>query len=54
MNYCDNCGDVCDPDTMYVHTHVPFDVESARKGESAVLCEECNIAPLPLEQTTIN
>jgi hypothetical protein len=38
--YCDNCGE-----KLFVgfpHASLPADVESANKGESAVLCLECH------------
>lgn len=43
-SYCDDCGIACDPDTMYAYTHLPFDVSSANRGESGVVCTDCNEA----------
>lgn len=40
--FCDDCGDELPPNSGIVHTTLPFDVSSANKGESAILCEGCN------------
>lgn len=40
--YCDNCGDVLVGTNFVVYTHLPFDVDSANEGESAILCFECD------------
>lgn len=41
VEYCDNCGDVLIEGTAQVFTVLPFNVESANKGESGVLCARC-------------
>lgn len=39
--YCDNCGEPRDEQQMYHYERLPFDVDSANKGESGSLCEQC-------------
>lgn len=45
--FCDHCGEEFDEDhwgeplVYKSYTHLPFNVSSANKGESAVLCELC-------------
>lgn len=53
--FCDHCGEMIYTDTGDPHnprgymqhrpyrayTHVPWDIASANKGESAVLCLDC-------------
>ena len=41
--YCDNCGIELDEITgTHAWTSVPVDIDSANKGESAVLCYACD------------
>ena len=40
--YCDNCGDKMLMDESIAVEHLKQNIMSANKGESAVLCKECN------------
>jgi len=39
--YCDHCGEPLE-DEGNNYSELPFDVSSANKGESGVLCDDCN------------
>ena len=39
--YCDNCGETLTKETRNVVPSLSRDIESANKGESAVLCHTC-------------
>lgn len=42
VTYCDDCGEhLVDDHDQYPVTHLPRNVASANKGESAVLCVKC-------------
>ena len=42
MYYCDNCGEPEEEvGELVPFTAVPFPVESANEGESAMVCEAC-------------
>lgn len=44
MNFCDHCGRVMTLSWEgFIFTELDKDVDSARKGESAVLCRDCCI-----------
>lgn len=40
--YCDNCGDLISKNKGVVYSELPFDIESANQGESAIICQSCN------------
>ena len=40
--HCDHCGELEQKSTMFHYQHLPYDVESANKGESASVCSECD------------
>ena len=40
--FCDECGELTKPDDLYFYAELPCDVHSANKGESAMICSECN------------
>ena len=40
--FCDNCGDIFPEEFLHHYTNLPFDVDSALKGESGSVCAECN------------
>ena len=42
IQYCDNCGVVIRPNKGIVYGELPFDIESANAGESAIICKKCN------------
>jgi hypothetical protein len=43
MEYCDNCGaPLPTVNDRFVVAELPCDIESANKGESAVLCKMCH------------
>jgi hypothetical protein len=50
--YCDNCGIVIffkrSKPLVKFHefTELPYDIESARKGESGIVCEDCHVAKI--------
>lgn len=39
--YCDHCGEPHSGLDLVVYPEVPWNVSSANKGESAVLCPDC-------------
>ena len=41
IQYCDDCGDELHKGNFKVVSELPFDVASANKGESSVLCNGC-------------
>jgi hypothetical protein len=49
-SYCDHCGDELVFDRFVSYTHVPFDVASANKGESAILCMKCGRPVTPAQR----
>jgi hypothetical protein len=38
---CDHCGEPYPTEKMYHYQHLPFDIDSARQGESGSLCVLC-------------
>ena len=42
MSYCDNCGDKFENNNLIPVRKLRFNVSSANKGESALLCVMCN------------
>ena len=40
--YCDDCGEVVIPPNFKVYSELPYNVASANKGESALVCLECD------------
>ena len=42
MSYCDNCGDKFENNNLIPVRNLRFNVASANKGESALLCVMCN------------
>lgn len=41
MEYCDNCTDKHETKNMVPIPELKFNVASANKGESAILCTQC-------------
>jgi len=41
-DYCDDCGEVVIPPNFKVYSELPYNVASANKGESALVCLECD------------
>lgn len=39
--YCDACAELTYKVDMHHYARLPFDIESANKGESASICESC-------------
>ena len=55
VTYCDNCGTELDEITgTFVWTSVPVDVDSANKGESAVLCYACDLPVRVVSEKEMN
>jgi hypothetical protein len=44
-SFCDHCGEPT-TDSVVIYSRLPFDVNSALKGESGILCMSCDIALL--------
>ena len=43
LQVCDNCGNtVIEGDGFFVYSELPFDIDSADKGESGLVCKGCN------------
>ena len=41
QTYCDNCGDEIERDLECIFAHLPCDIASANRGESATVCQNC-------------
>lgn len=42
QQFCDNCGEPAKPRKFKVYTELPFNVESANRGESGLVCLNCD------------
>lgn len=42
--YCDHCGGEIKHGECVMYNSLPFDVDSANKGESALVCHTCDEA----------
>lgn len=40
--FCDDCGELFPEEEEHHYTNLPFDIASARKGESGSICAECD------------
>lgn len=40
--FCDDCGELFPEEDLYHYTTLPWDIASARKGESGSVCDWCN------------
>ena len=41
QQYCDNCGKPLEGNLFFVYHELPWDIDSANKGESGVVCSSC-------------
>lgn len=40
--FCDHCGLETSEDMAYIYSELPFDIASANKGESGIVCVTCD------------
>ena len=42
MNYCVHCGDLVEGEELLWFAALPFNTDSADKGESGCVCQSCH------------